>query len=229
MNDDGSADDRPGENGVGAPEADRSGDATPDERGEAESDERGETASDGQGDAASDESLDAGPDESDDARGVQGPSFEAMAWWDDLERDAAATAAEYAERGWESLQVHTGDVTALDGEYGDRVGLSVLVPDDEFEAMTERLADGGVTGYDVYRTVVPGYVALLLVLEDESSETAVVVPAYYSTGDERAERLFERAVDEGELSVYLRRLSDEFVEVTLREPALLAPPGNDED
>lgn len=155
--------------------------------------------------------------------GSSGVPLETMEWWDDLETDAAETAAEYEERGWETLQLHTSDVTPLDGEYGDRVGLSVLVPDNEFEALTDRLDDGDVTNYEVYRTAVGGYVALLVVLEDEPDGSAVLFPAYYASDDDRARRLFEQATADGELTVSLRRLSDERVDVTLSNPELLAP------
>lgn len=163
---------------------------------------------------------------SDAAPGADGESFDTMDWWSDLERDATETAASYEDRGWTSLVLHTADVTALDGEHGDRVGLSVLVPDDEYESLTAHLSRD-VTGYEVYKTVVPGYVAFLLVVEDESGETAVVVPAYYATDDQRAERMLESAIDDGECAVYLRRLSGDYLTVTLEDPALLAPPGDD--
>jgi len=147
-----------------------------------------------------------------------------MEWWDELLADAAASAAAYEERGWETLQLHTADVTPLDGEYGDRVGLSVLVPDDEFDDLHSLFADATVDGYEVYRTVVTDYVALLVVLEDEDGGTAVLVPAYYAMADDAVEGLFDAADDDGELTVYLRNLADDSLQVTLSDPALLAPP-----
>jgi hypothetical protein len=155
-----------------------------------------------------------------DSEGGPGP----MAWWDELLADAAASARRYEERGWETLQFHTADVTPLDGEYGDRIGLSVLVPDDEFDDLQSLFADVTVDGYDVYRTVVTDYVALLVVLEDEGRETAVLVPAYYAMSDDAVDGLFDAAVADGELTIYLRNLADDSVEVTLSEPELLAPP-----
>jgi hypothetical protein len=151
-----------------------------------------------------------------------------MAWWDELLADADASAAAYEDRGWETLLLHTADVTPLDGEYGDRVGLSVLVPDDEFADLQSLFTDVTVDGYEVYRTVVADYVALLVVLEDEDRETAVLVPAYYATADDAVDGLFDAAAEDGELSVYLRNLADDSVEVTLAEPALLAPPESDD-
>jgi len=146
-----------------------------------------------------------------------------MGWWDMLEDDARATAAEYEERGWAALCLHTADVTPLDGEHGDEVGLSVLVPDDEFDELSARLSPGDVES-DVYRTTALGYVALLVVLEDRTQELAVVFPAYYAESDDSATRLFEIARDRDELDVRLRTLSRDRVTVTLSDPDLLAPP-----
>jgi len=100
----------------------------------------------------------------------------------------------------------------------------VLVPDDEFDDLQSLFADVTVDGYEVYRTVVTDYVALLVVLEDESRETAVLVPAYYAMADDAVDGLFDAAVEDGQLTVYLRTLADDAVEVTLSDPALLAPP-----
>jgi hypothetical protein len=146
-----------------------------------------------------------------------------MGWWDQLEDDAAATAAEYEQQGWDALCLHTADVTPLDGEHGDRVGLSVLVPDDEFETLQARLSPGDVES-EVYRTTALGYVALLVVLEDPAREFAVVFPAYYGESAESAERLFELARDRGEIDIFLRNLAMDRVTVTLSDPELLAPP-----
>jgi len=157
-----------------------------------------------------------------DAPTADGESVGPMDWWDQLEDDARATAAEYEDRGWDSLQLHTADVTALDGEYGDHVGLSVLVPDDEFEELSERLSPGDVES-EIYRTNVLGYVALLVVLEDRFRELAVVFPAYYGEDDDSATRLFDGARERGELDVFLRNLARERVTVTLSDPELLAP------
>lgn len=145
-----------------------------------------------------------------------------MDWWDRLLDDMAASAAEYEERGWETVRLHAGDVTALDGRYGDRVGLSVLVPDNEF-AELERVLDGGdVQSCDVYRTDVQGYVAFLLAIETDD-DTAALCPGYYALADDSVPGLFEQADSEGELRVYLRRLDETSVSVSIDDPGLLAP------
>ncbi|MEF8852770.1 MAG: hypothetical protein V5A28_10175 [Haloarculaceae archaeon] len=159
-------------------------------------------------------------DEPDDPT-ADGTAVRPMGWWERLEDDARATADEYEQRGWDTLLLHTADVTPL---CGDRVGLSVLVPDDEFETLRARLSPGDVES-EVYRTTALGYVALLVVLEDADEEFAVVFPAYYATDDDSAERLFELALDEGEIDVFLRTLATDRVTVNISEPDLLAPTG----
>ncbi|PSP31173.1 hypothetical protein BRC64_11120 [Halobacteriales archaeon QH_10_67_22] len=146
-----------------------------------------------------------------------------MAWWDELLDDMDARADAYEADGWDTLRLHAGDVTALDGRYGDRVGLSVLVPDDEFDDLEATLAEATVDSYEVYRTEVQGYVAFLLSVETDA-ESVVLCPGYYALADDAVHALFDRATDAGRLTVYLRRLDETAVELTLEEPALLAPP-----
>lgn len=149
-----------------------------------------------------------------------------MAWWDQLLDDASAQQSDYEAEGWDATVLHTADVTPLDGSEGDRVGLSVLVPDDEFEHLSSILAGTSVERYEMYRTTVTGYLAFVLAIET-ADETAVLCPGYYALDDDSTQALFEQAVDAGELTVYVRRLDDTSVEVTLSEPELLAPPEDD--
>lgn len=146
-----------------------------------------------------------------------------MEWWDDLLADAADRAASYEEEGWEAHVLHPGDVTPLDGAEGDRVGVSVLLPDDEYERVERTLAaDDALERYDVYRTTVAGHVALLIALET-GDDRAFVCPAYYALDDEAVEGLFTAARSAGTLSIYLRRLDGASVELALDDPSLLAP------
>ncbi|SFR93948.1 hypothetical protein SAMN05216559_1412 [Halomicrobium zhouii] len=160
--------------------------------------------------------------------GDTGPDGEGpMAWWDDLLADADDQVAAYEKEGWDAHVLHPGDVTPLDGAEGDRVGLSILLPDDEYERVARTLAAGdALERYDVYRTTAAGHVALLLALET-GDERAFVCPAYYALDDEAVEGLFTAARSAGTLSVYLRRLDGASVEVTLDEPSLLAPPAEE--
>jgi hypothetical protein len=146
-----------------------------------------------------------------------------MAWWDTLLEDASAHRSDYEADGWEASVLHTADVTPLDESDDDRTGLSVLVPDDEFDHLAERLDETTVDRYDVYRTTVAGYVAFILAIET-ADDSAFLVPGYYVADDESAVNLFEHAVATGELTVYVRRLDHTAVELSLDEPELLAPP-----
>lgn len=147
------------------------------------------------------------------------------ALWDDLLADLSATAAEYREDGWETLTLHPGDVTPLSGEYGDRVGLDVLVPDDEYRDL-EAWFDAGLTvdGYEVYRTAAGGVVLLLVVVRDESERRAVLYPAFYDLEDDQARSLITTADEGGALHTYLRRLTGDYVELRHDDPDLFAPP-----
>lgn len=150
------------------------------------------------------------------------PTHSGMEWWDDLVADAEDLAAEYEADGWDAITLHTGDVTALDGEHDDRVGLSVLVPDDEYARVESVLADAGVERYDAYRRSVAGRVALLLAVET-TDETAILCPAYYERDGDAVEGMFDRAREAGVLRVYVRRLDQTAVVLELDDPDLLAP------
>jgi hypothetical protein len=147
----------------------------------------------------------------------------AMAWWDRLLEDAADQRAAYEDDGWEAFVLHTADVTPLDGTADDRVGLSVLVPDDEFDRLAGVLSETTVQRYDAFRTTVTGYVAFVLAIET-ADDTAVLCPGYYVVDDDSAEALFEQALADEVLTMYVRRLDGTSVEVELADPELLEPP-----
>lgn len=153
---------------------------------------------------------------------VPGPDdTEGMEWWDALLADMRAEAAAYEEEGWETLELHPGDVTARDGSVDD-LGLDVLVPDNEFEDLEAALADG-VDSYEVLRSTAGHYVALLFVVEAAGRDLAVFVPAYYSGRDEAAATLLRKSAGDGELTLILRTLTDDRVELVLDAPELLVP------
>ncbi len=155
--------------------------------------------------------------------GVPGPDDTEMEWWDALLADMRAEAAAYEDEGWETLELHPGDVTARDGSVED-LGLDVLVPDNEFADLEAALADG-VEGYEVLRSTAGHYVALLVVVEAAGGR-AVFVPAYYSGRDDAAATLLRKATEAGELTLILRTLTDDRVELALDDPELLVPDGD---
>lgn len=153
------------------------------------------------------------------------PNVQAMAYWDRVVADLEATAEEYEARGWETLQLHPGDVTPLTGEHGDRSGLDVLVPGDEYGTLESMLADGvSFDSYRVFKAANDGMVFLLVAMEDGDDETAVLFPAYYRPADPKAETMLETAHREGRLRSYVRRLDGEFVQLNHDRPELFAPP-----
>lgn len=183
--------------------------------------------SDPDDDAADDPAVD--PQQTDPGMEA-GPNVEAMEFWGDIVADMEATAAEYDERGWETLQLHPGDVAVLPGETpeGERTakfGFDVLVPDNEFEEL-EALVTGGVAfdTYEVYKAAAGGLVLLVVAMEDTDEEAVLLYPAYYRVADPDTEKLFDRAREEGVLYSFLRRLDDRHVELRHDDPSLFAPP-----
>lgn len=157
------------------------------------------------------------------------PNIEAMEYWDRVVADLEATAAEYDEAGWETLQLHPGDVTPLSGEHGDRIGLDVLVPDDEYRDLRSLLDDGvAFDAYRVYRADVAGMIYLVVAMEDADTETAVLYPAYYRAADPAAQGMLDRAHEAGRLRSYIRRLDGDYVQLNHDDPELLAPPEPEE-
>lgn len=126
--------------------------------------------------------------------------------WEQVIEDMHATAEEYADAGWETVQLHPGDVTVLAGGTDERAGLDVLVPGEEFEQLTDAVADRTFDAYDVFRTTEAGIVFLLDVLTDARKEVAVLVPAYYQMTDAKTLR---STAEDGAVTTYVRRLRNE--------------------
>lgn len=146
-------------------------------------------------------------------------NVKAMGAWDAVIADMEETAAEYEQRDWETLQCHPGDVTIQTDE---RVGLDVLVPDNEFEQLTALLDGVTFDESEVYKASDGTLVYLLIAMKDATTETAVLFPVYYDPEDATA--LLERAQEEGELRSYLRCLSGDSVTITHDDPSLFSPP-----
>jgi hypothetical protein len=148
---------------------------------------------------------------------------QSMEWWDHLLEEMTAEAAAYEADGWETLALHTGDVTWRDGSV-DELALDVLIPDNEFATLETALEDG-VDSYDLLLSTPGEYVAFLVVLQNAARELAVFVPAYYGRDDDAAATLLRKAVDAGELPLVLRTLTDDRVELSLDDPELFLADG----
>lgn len=119
--------------------------------------------------------------------------------WEATLEDATATAEEYRERGWTALELRPGDVTVDP----DLPGFDVLVGDDEFGDVTDRLASG-VDGCRVYRGSAAGVLFAVVAVEASDGEGVVLVPLYYTP--ESLGALRSAADGTGHLATRIRRL-----------------------
>jgi hypothetical protein len=146
-------------------------------------------------------------------------------FWGDVVADMEATAVEYRDRGWETLELHPGDVTIVDGE---RTGIDVLLPDDEYRELESTLADSvSFDGYQVYRAARGGTTFAVVAVEDTDAEIAVVYPVYYSFSKPQVRAVIRNARHAGMLRSYLRRLDGDFVELVHEDPDPFVPDPGD--
>lgn len=146
--------------------------------------------------------------------------------WEAVRSDLTATAAEFEDRGWETLALEPGDVAALAGEDVDRPGFDVLVPDDEFENLLAVVEGATFDASDVYATEAGDTVFLLVAMRDDDGETAVLFPLYYRRGGDSVEALRDHAEETGTVRTLLRPLQrDRVVTFEHDEPALFFPDG----
>lgn len=150
-------------------------------------------------------------------------------FWDAVADDVEATAAEYREAGWETYELHPGDVTALPVSTAPeqkRTGLDVLVPGDEFEQVEALVEEGSFDSYEVFRAMQGGVVFLVVVMKDEAAGRAVVFPLYYRL--DHAREMLARVAECDEMRTWIRPLSDERRVVFVQEsPDGLLPPEDD--
>ncbi|ELZ92958.1 hypothetical protein C440_12594 [Haloferax mucosum ATCC BAA-1512] len=149
-----------------------------------------------------------------------------LSFWETVIEDAEATAAEYTEEGWETLVLHPSDVTVLPPsnlpDSTARVGFDVLVPGEEFETLSEWVADAAFDRYDVYRAHEDGTAFVVSVVQSATTERAVVVPLYY--GLDEVSVLKRRAKKQGALRLYVRPVeADQRVELVQSDPDPLFP------
>lgn len=152
--------------------------------------------------------------------------------WEDVIEDLEATAAEYAEDGWETVVCHPGDVTPLPTASAvvndvavDRLGLDLLLPGNEFEAVTDAVEGVSFEEYDAYRGESGSVVFAVIVMKGDD-DTAVCFPIYYDADDARV--MLKRASEAGELRTYLRPLDDsQRVVFSHADPERLFPEGFD--
>ncbi|MEM4781588.1 MAG: hypothetical protein QXG03_08530 [Halalkalicoccus sp.] len=154
-------------------------------------------------------------------RGADRATQVANEHWETLLEESRALAAEFEAEGWEALVVQPGNVATVYER--DRCGLDVLVPGNQHEPLAEWIEEEGIEfpRSEVYCREETEVVLLVVVMQDEGAEKAVVFPAYY--GIEDAEGLFERAREEGQLNTYLRKLNGESVVFSHDDPEIFRP------
>lgn len=146
--------------------------------------------------------------------------------WEAVVEDMEATADEYREAGWEALELHPGDVTALPtasaAVEADRTGLDVLLPGDEFRGLEELVENATFDEYDAYRGEEGDVVFLVVAMKAPAEGLVVVFPVYYALRE--AGEMLERVAARGEMRTYLRPLDDSRrVVFSQREPDNLLP------
>ena len=149
--------------------------------------------------------------------------------WEAVVDDMAATAAEYRADGFETLELHPGDVTVLPtqsvlaGDVDvDRVGLDLLLPGNEFGDLQAVVADHEFEAYDAYRASEGNVVFAVVAMRSVDGEFAVLFPLYYDATD--AKVMLAHSVERGELRTFLRPLDDsERVVFSQSEPDNLLP------
>lgn len=169
--------------------------------------------------------------------------------WAEVLADAAAITDQYRDRGWDVTVVEPRDVAPA--ETADRGGFAVLVADDEYDRVADRVGDasagdgdgagaaatgdggdGDGTGAvdaggrfddaEVYRRGLDDAVLAIAVERDPASEVAVVVPLYYLAAEARA--ALEAAQEGGELLLHLRpESSEDWVTFSHDDPSLFVP------
>lgn len=139
---------------------------------------------------------------------------EAMTAWDAVEGDMESTASGYEAAGWETIVCHPGDVAVHQGE--DRRGVDVLLPNDEYEAVEAAVEESEFDEYEVLTATHEGVVFAVVVMQDTDRELALLFPTYFEPDQ-------FLAVAGDTVTVYLRQLQGEYVELELEEPDLFLP------
>lgn len=139
--------------------------------------------------------------------------------WQAVIEDMAAIADDYRDRGWTALELHPGDSVLVDSER--RTGLDVVLPGPEYEDLESLTEDTTFADVDVFRAEHGGMLYLLIVEQDPTDETAVLVPAYYDTGS--GQTALETVQSAGELRLFCRRLNDDYVEFVHDDVAPFLP------
>jgi len=151
-----------------------------------------------------------------------------LSHWERVMEDMAATAVEYRERGWDAHEVHPGDVGIFaDEDQEGRTGIDLLAPDNEFDPVADAFdAADGFEEATVFRADTGSSVFFVVALESAETETAVLLPAYYSPPEH--EEFMDKIYADGEVRIHVRPLNERRVlTFTHDDPSLFLPEGED--
>lgn len=139
--------------------------------------------------------------------------------WSAVIEDMEATAAEYRERGWTTLELHPGDSVLVDSDR--RTGIDVVLPGPEFEELESLVEDRQFRDVEVFRAEGDELVYVLVVELAPESETAVFVPAYYDPS--QSAEAIELIRETGAVRLFCRRLNDDTVQFVHDDPTPFLP------
>jgi hypothetical protein len=149
-------------------------------------------------------------------------NVQAMAYWDRVIEDMEATAAEFADAGWETLELHPGDVHVL--SESEDPGLDLLIGDDEFETLEELFESGlSLTETEVLRASTEGMQYVVTVSKDPEMEWTILTPLYYRIADPDVGTMFDRARTSGQICIRLRTLTGDYIDVHHDDLSLFEP------
>ncbi|WP_255198262.1 DUF7529 family protein [Halorarius litoreus] len=148
------------------------------------------------------------------------PFGKVVGHWEAVVEDMEETATQYRNAGWETVELHPGDVTVVPADH-EQFGIVAIAPDDEFAALLDIVEGRTFDSYEVYRGDTEGVVFLLVVVEADAADAAVFLPAYYERTESGEGELRKH---EGVLHTRVRNLQgDEIVEFTHENPEPFFP------
>jgi hypothetical protein len=148
------------------------------------------------------------------------PFGKVVGHWEAVVEEMEATAEQYRNAGWETAELHPGDVTVVPADH-EEFGIVAIAPDDEFEALLELVWGRTFDEYEVFRGDTEGMVFALVVVQAADKEAAVFLPVYY---ERTAAGEGELRNHDGELYTRVRNLTgEEVVEFSHEDPAPFFP------
>ncbi|MFD1513002.1 DUF7529 family protein [Halomarina rubra] len=135
--------------------------------------------------------------------------------WEAVVDDMNATADQLRDAGADVVELHPGDVVPRP----DLGGFDVLVPNSEFDALREVVADTALPATDVFRAQADDVAFFVAVLAADDGSAAVCCPLYYHLTDDEVAQLQRDVYQEGSLRAFVRPLAnDEAVVLQFDDP-----------